>query len=147
MSSAIDVFREQREAADQVHTRLTEISTTLDRVRHQVERVAAVSIVKGSRKPTRQNSWNHNRQEDQNQWQQDIQDDQPLCFTLNVNQRNRLRIDVSASYCQGVRRPQRRRTTSVGVSCCSRVIDTPASSRSSWISSSRFCTVRVSSKP
>jgi len=36
MSSAIDVFREQREAADQVHARLTEISTTLDRVRHQV---------------------------------------------------------------------------------------------------------------
>jgi len=36
MSSAIDVFREQREAADRVHTRLTEISTTLDRVRHQV---------------------------------------------------------------------------------------------------------------
>ena len=36
MSSAIDVFREQKEAADQLHARLTEISTTLDRVRHQV---------------------------------------------------------------------------------------------------------------
>ena len=46
--------------------------------------------------------------------------------------------------CGGLQRP---RTTSVGVSCCSRVIDTPARSRSSWISSSRVCTVRVSSKP
>jgi hypothetical protein len=36
MSSAIDVFREQKEAADQLHARLTEISLVLDRVRHQV---------------------------------------------------------------------------------------------------------------
>lgn len=36
MSSAIDVFREQREAADQIHARVTEISEVLDRVRNQV---------------------------------------------------------------------------------------------------------------
>ena len=45
------------------------------------------------------------------------------------------------------RRPQPRRTTSVGVSCSSRVIDKPAWSRSRSISSSRVATVRVSSKP
>ena|SRR2546425_1144190 len=36
MSSAIDVFREQREAADQVHARLTEISALLHQLRHQI---------------------------------------------------------------------------------------------------------------
>ena|SRR2546427_1990027 len=36
MSTAIDVFREQREAADQVHARLTEISALLHQLRHQI---------------------------------------------------------------------------------------------------------------
>jgi hypothetical protein len=36
MPSAIDLFREQREAADQVHARLTDISTLLGQLRHQV---------------------------------------------------------------------------------------------------------------
>jgi hypothetical protein len=40
MSSAIDVFREQREAADQVHARLTEISVLLDQLRHQINALA-----------------------------------------------------------------------------------------------------------
>jgi hypothetical protein len=40
MPSAIDVFREQREAADQVHARLTEISAMLHQLRHQVDAVA-----------------------------------------------------------------------------------------------------------
>jgi len=40
MPSAIDVFREQREAADQVHARLTEISALLHQLRHQVDAVA-----------------------------------------------------------------------------------------------------------
>ena len=33
MPNAIDLFREQREAADQVHARLTEISTLLWQLR------------------------------------------------------------------------------------------------------------------
>jgi len=40
MSSAIDVFREQREAADQVHARLTEISASLHQLRHQIDALA-----------------------------------------------------------------------------------------------------------
>lgn len=36
MPSAIDVFREQREAADQIHRRVEEISALLDQLRHQV---------------------------------------------------------------------------------------------------------------
>ena len=40
MSSAIDVFREQREAADQVHARLTEISALLHQLRHQLHALA-----------------------------------------------------------------------------------------------------------
>ena len=40
MSSAIDVFREQREAADQVHARLTEISALLNQLRHQINALA-----------------------------------------------------------------------------------------------------------
>jgi hypothetical protein len=40
MPSAIDVFREQREAADQVHARLAEISTLLGQVRQQVNALA-----------------------------------------------------------------------------------------------------------
>ena len=40
MSSAIDVFREQREAADQVHARLTEISALLHQLRHQIDGLA-----------------------------------------------------------------------------------------------------------
>jgi hypothetical protein len=46
-----------------------------------MEPVKALSM-QNLRKPTPQNSWNHNREEDQNQWEQDIQNDQPLCFTL-----------------------------------------------------------------
>lgn len=40
MPSAIDVFREQREAADHVHARLTEISTLLGQLRQQVNALA-----------------------------------------------------------------------------------------------------------
>ena len=40
MPSAIDVFREQREAADQVHARLTDIATLLGQVRQQVNGLA-----------------------------------------------------------------------------------------------------------
>jgi hypothetical protein len=40
MSSAIDVFREQREAADQVHARLTEILVLLAQLRHQINALA-----------------------------------------------------------------------------------------------------------
>lgn len=40
MASAIDVFREQREAADQVHERLTEISQLLGELRQQVNALA-----------------------------------------------------------------------------------------------------------
>ena len=40
MSSAIEVFREQREAADQVHARLTEISALLNQLRHQINGLA-----------------------------------------------------------------------------------------------------------
>jgi hypothetical protein len=40
MSSAIDVFREQREAANQVHARLTEISTLLHQLRDQINALA-----------------------------------------------------------------------------------------------------------
>lgn len=40
MPSAIDVFREQREAADQLHTRVQEISVLLDRVHHQLDALA-----------------------------------------------------------------------------------------------------------
>ena len=40
MPSAIDVFREQREAAEQLHGRLQEISALLDQLRHQVNSLA-----------------------------------------------------------------------------------------------------------
>jgi hypothetical protein len=40
MASAIDVFREQREAADQVHERLTEISQLVGQLRQQVDALA-----------------------------------------------------------------------------------------------------------
>ena len=40
MPSAIDVFREQREAAEQLHTRVQEISALLERVRQQVSGLA-----------------------------------------------------------------------------------------------------------
>jgi len=40
MPSAIDVFREQREAADQVHARLADIATLLGQVRQQVNGLA-----------------------------------------------------------------------------------------------------------
>ena len=40
MSSAIDVFREQREAADQVHERLTEVSQLVGQLRQQVNALA-----------------------------------------------------------------------------------------------------------
>jgi hypothetical protein len=40
MPSAIDVFREQREAADQVHERLTEISQLVGQLREQVNALA-----------------------------------------------------------------------------------------------------------
>jgi len=40
MASAIDVFREQREAADQVHGRLTEISQLLGQLPKQVSALA-----------------------------------------------------------------------------------------------------------
>jgi hypothetical protein len=40
MSSAIDVFREQREAADQVHARLTDISSLLWQLRQEFNALA-----------------------------------------------------------------------------------------------------------
>ena len=40
MASAIDVFREQREAADQVHERLMEISQLVGQLRQQVNALA-----------------------------------------------------------------------------------------------------------
>jgi hypothetical protein len=40
MPSAIDVFREQREVAEQLHTRVQEISVLLDHVRQQVNALA-----------------------------------------------------------------------------------------------------------
>lgn len=40
MSSAIDVFREQREAADEIHGRLQEIAALLGQVRQQVNALA-----------------------------------------------------------------------------------------------------------
>jgi hypothetical protein len=40
MPSAIDVLREQREAADQVHERLTEISQLVGQLREQVNALA-----------------------------------------------------------------------------------------------------------
>ena len=40
MPSAIDVFREQREASEQLHGRLQEISALLDQLRHQVNSLA-----------------------------------------------------------------------------------------------------------
>jgi hypothetical protein len=40
MSSALDVFREQRDTADQVHARLTEISALLNQLRHQIDGLA-----------------------------------------------------------------------------------------------------------
>jgi len=40
MPSALDVFREQREAAEQLHARVQEISALLDQVRHQVNALA-----------------------------------------------------------------------------------------------------------
>lgn len=40
MPSAIDVFREQREAAEQLHARVQEISALLDQVRQQVNALA-----------------------------------------------------------------------------------------------------------
>ena len=40
MSNAIDVFREQRQAADQVHARLTDISTLLWQLRQEVNALA-----------------------------------------------------------------------------------------------------------
>lgn len=40
MPSAIDAFREQREAAEQLHTRAQEISVLLDQVRQQVNALA-----------------------------------------------------------------------------------------------------------
>jgi hypothetical protein len=40
MPSAIDVFREQREAAEQLHGQLVEISAVLGRLREQVNALA-----------------------------------------------------------------------------------------------------------
>jgi hypothetical protein len=40
MPSAIDVFREQREAAEQLHTQVQEISALLDHMRQQVNALA-----------------------------------------------------------------------------------------------------------
>lgn len=40
MPSALDVFREQREAAEQLHTRVQEISALLEQLRQQVNSVA-----------------------------------------------------------------------------------------------------------
>jgi hypothetical protein len=40
MQNALDVFRAQREAADQVHTRLTEVTQLLDQLTKQVDAVA-----------------------------------------------------------------------------------------------------------
>ncbi len=41
MPNALDTFRAQRDAADQVHARLTEIAVLLDHLRTQVEAVTA----------------------------------------------------------------------------------------------------------
>jgi hypothetical protein len=41
MPNAIDVFREQREAADQVHGRLTDISSLLSQLRQEVKALAS----------------------------------------------------------------------------------------------------------
>jgi hypothetical protein len=40
MPSAIDVFREQQEVAEQLHGRVQEISALLDQLRHQVNSLA-----------------------------------------------------------------------------------------------------------
>jgi hypothetical protein len=40
MQSALDTFRAQREAADQVHARLTEVAQLLDQLTRQVDAVA-----------------------------------------------------------------------------------------------------------
>jgi hypothetical protein len=40
MESSLDTFRAQREAADQVHARLTEVSQLLNQVQSQVDAVA-----------------------------------------------------------------------------------------------------------
>lgn len=40
MPSAIDMFREQREAAEQLHGRVQEISALLDQLRHQINSLA-----------------------------------------------------------------------------------------------------------
>ena len=40
MQSALDTFRAQREAADQVHTRLTEVAQLLERLTREVDAVA-----------------------------------------------------------------------------------------------------------
>jgi hypothetical protein len=40
MPSGIDVFRERREAAEQLHTQVQEISALLDHVRQQVNALA-----------------------------------------------------------------------------------------------------------
>ena len=39
MPNALDTFRAQRQAADQVHERLTEVAVLLDRLRTEVEAV------------------------------------------------------------------------------------------------------------
>ena len=41
MESALDTFRAQREAADQVHARLTEVAHLLERLTRQVDAIAA----------------------------------------------------------------------------------------------------------
>jgi hypothetical protein len=43
MPSAIDVFREQREAAEQLHGRVQEIAALLGQVRHQVNSLALMT--------------------------------------------------------------------------------------------------------
>ena len=47
MPSAIDVFREQREAADQVHARLTDISTLLCQLRQEVNALVLNQDLRG----------------------------------------------------------------------------------------------------
>ena len=47
MPSAIDVFREQREAADKVHARLTDISTLLWQLRQEVNALALNQDLRG----------------------------------------------------------------------------------------------------
>jgi hypothetical protein len=44
MANALDAFRAQKEAADQVHARLTEVATLLNRLRVQVDGLVTTEL-------------------------------------------------------------------------------------------------------